>query len=269
VNKLFIFAFALVVSSAQAQLNPSPLKTINNLLDTQISAFREYFKEVRRVRMQVNKPDHNYWFNFGTSYTGEPYYRILITRERKENKLKETIEYFSETLFSARLDFIREGADLQETEDEFLIKGEFPLPKNEDRWILASSILGFEFAVEKKDNYRKANFYYSLNSIRYSIEELIEEEKRTYSYAAAVFQDNVDIQPQIQIVKVDGEWEPRYFIFPRQDQVTPKTYVSTFEGLFGVPLQFKCFFAARYLGLGWPFEKLPSCLGVSIHYSQQ
>lgn len=263
---LFILIAISLFAHAHAQLNPPPLKTINNLLEIQISAFREYFKEVRRVRMQIKKEGHNYWFNFGTIYTGEPYYRILITRERKENKLTETIEYFSETLFSARMDFIREGASLQETEDEFLIKGEFPLPKNEDRWILASSLLGFEFAVEKKGNIRTANFYYNLNSIRYAIEEVSEEDIKTYTYSAAVFQDNVEIQPKIQIVKVDGEWEPRYFIFPRQDQVTPKTFVSTFEGLMGLPLQFKCFFASRYLEKGWPFENLPSCTGISIHY---
>ncbi len=216
--------------------------------------------------MKVPKPDHNYWFNFGTQYSGEPFFRILITREVKEDYLRETLEYFSNTMFSARIDIIRYGPNLQTTDDEDLLKARFPYPTNESKYIVASSILGFEFSVEKRDNLRVGHFYYFNNAIKYRVEESISETQKVYKYAASVHGTPVQIFPQIQMTFMGDEWETKYYLAPRNDEVTPRTYTEAFEGLFGVPLQFNCFWGGKIIEKKWPLNYVPSCRSVSLHW---
>ncbi len=263
---LLLFFLALATAFPAKAQKVEALKTINELVEIQLVPIREYFRDLHRIRMQIPKPDHNYWFNYGTAYSGEPYFRIIIRRERRENYLREIMEFFVETMFSARLDFIREGENLKETTDEDLLRGLFPLPGQETKYILASSILGFEFFVQQHADKKTALFSYNNNSIRYGIEEHVSEDRKLYKYSALVFGTQVDLHPQIEVFKIGDEWEPRYSIFPRRDLLTAKTYAQTFDGLFGVAFQFNCFLNARLVERKWPFLKDPTCLGVNLSW---
>lgn len=261
-----IFSF-LTFSQATFAQETTALKTIDDLFEIQIAPLQEYFENLHRIRILIQKPDNTYLFNLHTDrMTGSSFFRILISRERKNGKLRETVDYFSKTIFSARLDLIREGEDIEETPDQDLLRGYFPPPKNEKSYALYSSLLGFEIRVKNTEGKRSALFIFENGKVRYSVNEEISVARKTYRYEAYIWGTQVGITPQVELVRNGENWEPQFFVSPRRDRLSPATFISYFQGLFGYIFQYKCLFTSKIKEKSWPMDNFNGCSGISISY---
>lgn len=220
------------------------------------------------MRMRVIKPHHNYWFNFGTGQTGEPFFRILITRERSGHTLRETLDYFVTTQFSARIDLIREGPEIKETSDIDLILAKFPPPKDEIKYSLHSNSLGFEIRIKKTELGRTAQFNYQLGRVRYSVLEEISPTFERYKYYAAVNGERFGIQPVVESIKREKAWETSYFLLPDTELRTPASFSAMFSQVFGVIFGYDCYFLNQLKQKSWPLSNLQRCSGAPSPHAQ-